>query len=480
MARVIDPRRHRNERIAASILILLVAAAAAVAIWWNGREQKELRSDRTYIPGPAVITPDVIALQELVRIDSSTPEGVAAAARWIAAYLQRNGIRAELIESAPSRLNVYARIEGREPGDALLLFNHLDVVPPGDGWTVEPFAAKVFGEKLYGRGTVDMKALTICQLVAFVAVAKSGRAPRHDLVFLATAEEEHGSREGMQWLLAHRSDLFHDVAYGLTEGGITELVGQKLTYFGVEVGGKQLVHAVVSASTRDALRGARTSLEPFMFPRRADRVVPAVRAYFEQVAPTRLQFRDALQDIDRTIREGRFWQLPPTYRDLVQNSLSTSAPRERDGRWEMDVFLINLPDEQPEARLAWLAKTIAPSGAFIRDVLVKEGPVVPSPHQTPLFALLTAEAEERYGVPAGVEVLYRSSTDSRFLRRRGIVCYGISPYMVDYYQSRAIHGSDESITVGAFTSGVAYLRAVVEAWSDGLQAAERRLPSGDK
>lgn len=465
MARVIDPRRHRNERIAAAVLVVVVASLAGAALFWNRAEEKALRSDRRYIPKPLKMTPDVVSLQELVRIDSSKPEGVAASARWIAAYLQRNGVRAELIESAPSMLNVYARIKGRAPGQALLLFNHIDVVPPGNGWSIEPFGAHLRGDQLFGRGTVDMKALTICQLVAFVDLARSGNAPAHDLVFLATAEEERGSREGMQWLLANRPDVFAGVAYGLTEGGITELVGDKLTYFGVEIGGKQMVQAVISAPTRDSLRAARIALEPSMFPRQAQRVIPAVRTYFEAIAPTRLQYREALEDIDRTIREGRFWDLAPTYRDLVQNTVATGPPEQRNGRWEMLVTMVNLPDEQPDARVAWLGRTIAPAGAVVREVPVREGPVPTSTEKTPLFNLLTAEARNRYGVPAGVVLLYRSTSDARFLRRRGITCYGISPYLVNYAQSLAIHNADEAITVSAFVEGVEYLRSVIRAWA---------------
>jgi acetylornithine deacetylase/succinyl-diaminopimelate desuccinylase-like protein len=458
-------RRHRKERIAAAIFVILAAAVALAIVRWNRLEEKSLQSDQRYIPRPVRITPEVTALQELVRIDSSTPEGVSRAARWIAAYLERNGIRAEIIESAPSMLNVYARIPGRSPGQGLLLFNHIDVVPPGEGWTTDPFGAVIGGDRMYGRGTLDMKALTLCQLAAFVEVARSKRRPAHDLVFLATAEEERGSRQGMQWLLANRPDLFEGVAYGITEGGITELIGERLTYFGIEVGGKQIIQAQISAPTRDSLRAARIALEPSLFPRQPTRVLPAVRRYFKDVAPTRLQFRDALADIDATIRDGGFWRLPPTYRDLLQNTVTTGPPHVVNGRWEMALTLVNLPDEDPDARVAWLRETIAPSGAYVRDVPVKEGPTAISSSDTRLFALLTEEARSRYKVPAGTQVLYRSTSDSRFLRSRGIVCYGVSPYLVNYFQSVSIHGPNESITLGAFQEGVEYLRNVVVSWS---------------
>ena len=467
---VIDPaererkrRRHRNERIVAAFIVHIAAGVAAAMLFWEKIETKALRSDTRYIPKPVKITPEVTMLQELVRIDSSKPEGVAAAARYIAAYLERNGIRAQLIESAPSMLNVYARIEGENRGDALLLFNHIDVVPPGEGWKrAAPFEAKIWGDEMIGRGTIDMKALTVCQLTAFVDIAKSGRKPAHDLVFLATAEEEQGSRLGMQWLLANRPDLFAGVASGITEGGITEIMGEQMTYFGIEIGGKQYVQTTVSAPTRAALKDARIRLEPFIFSRVPDRVLPEVRTHFAHLAPTRIAFRELLADIDGTIRNGQFHKLPPPYRSLLQNNVITGAPEKTGDRWQMVVTMLNLPDEEPERRVAWLRDVVAPARV---DVLWKEGPVPLASHKTRLFELLADEARDRYKVEAGVQVLYRSTSDARFLRTRGIAAYGVAPYPVTYFQSVTIHHADEAIRVGAFQDGVEYLTNVVREWA---------------
>lgn len=471
---VIDPaererkrRRHRNERIAATILVLLVAGGTWFAYRWSQREDDAMRGDLRYIPKEVKMTPEVTMLQELVRIDSSKPEGVAAAAKWMAAYLQRNGIRAELIESAPSMLNVYARIPGERRDGALLLFNHLDVVPAGkDGWRAPPFEGKLWGDLLFGRGTIDMKGLAVCQLAAFVDVAKSGRKPKHDLVFLATAEEEQGSRQGMQWLLAHRPDLFDGVAYGITEGGITEVLSERMTWFGIEIGGKQYVQAIIAAPRREDILRARMALEPFIFSRRPGRLLPQVREHYAQLAATRMQFKPYLEDIGKTIREGEFWRLPPTYRDLVQNSVVTGPPEKSGDQWQMLITMLNLPDEQPDARVAWLAKTVAPAGARVKEVPMKEGPVPLSRSDTRLFSILAEETRKRYQVQAGVQVLYRSTSDARFLRTRGIDVYGVSPYAVTYFQSLAIHNNDEAITVGAFQEGVSYLREAVGVWAD--------------
>lgn len=458
-------RRHRNERIFAAILVALAAIGAAAIVRWSEKEKQALGVNRRYIPQTVTMTPEVAMLQELVRIDSSKPEGVAAAAQWVAAYLQRNGVDAEVIRSSPSAFNVYARIKGKTRGNGLLLFNHLDVIPAGSDWTRPAFEATFFGDRMYGRGTIDMKALIVCQLAAVVDVAKSGRTPEHDLVFLATADEETGSRFGMQWLLANRADIFEGVAFGVTEGGITEMMSDQMTYFGIEIGGKQLVQVIVDAPTLAQLREARIALEPAMFSRTPDRVLPEVRTFFRQLAPTRVAYKTYLEDIDATIRAGQFWRLPATYRNLLQNSVTTVAPKQAGDRWEMEVSMLNLTDENPEARIAWLAGVVAPHGARVSRVLVKEGPGVFSSLQTPLFEILAAEARERYRVTAGSQILYRSASDSRFLRTRGITCYGVSPYPVSYYQSLTIHKADEFIIVGAFQEGVEYLRDVVRVWA---------------
>lgn len=460
-------RRHRNERIVAGIVILIAAAAAGGIAWWSHVEGEQLARDRRYIPKVSRITPEVLLLQEFVRIDTSNPKGAAAGARWIAEYLRRHGVTPEIIESAPDRLNVYARIRGRNRGEGLLLFNHIDVVPPGKGWQAPPFEGAIALNMMYGRGTLDMKAMTVCQLLAFLDVARSGRAPAHDLVFLATADEETGSRYGMQWIIAHRPDVLDGVRYGITEGGITEMMTERMTYFGIEVGGKQQVVLTVEGDDLESMRKARFALEPHMFSDEPDRVLPVVRDFFRDLAPTRLAFKPLLADIDGAVAQGQFWKLPPSYRDLTQNSFLVSAPARFDGRWSMTITQANLPDERPDDRIAWVERMVKPYGLRIGQIRQKQGPVPVSTADTALFRILEREAERHYKVEAGLQLLYRSATDARFLRPIGIICYGVSPYPVDFFQSISIHGPNERIRVDYFIDGIQYMRTVVGAWAAG-------------
>ncbi|HUP58829.1 MAG TPA: M20/M25/M40 family metallo-hydrolase [Thermoanaerobaculia bacterium] len=459
-------RRHRNERIAAAVLVLVLASVVVFFIRWNRTEEEALRADRRYIPLPARITPEVLMLRDYVRIDTSTVEGQRAGARWLAAELAKRGVTAELIESGPGRLNVYARLRGKQPGNGLLLFNHIDVVGADPAaWQRPPFAGEIFLNQLWGRGTLDMKALAICQLLAFAGVARGGRQPEHDLVFLATAEEEAGSENGMKWLLANRPDLFEGIAYGITEGGITEVMTERMTYFGIEVGSKQIVTVYLSHETMEPLNAARIALEPWITPVEPDRILPEVRTFFADVAPTRKAFKPFLADIDGTLARGDFWRLPFTYRELMQNTVRVTAPFHDGNRWSVRVILINLPDENPDARAAWLKEQVAPYGVIF-EIRQKEGPVPSSPARTPLFDILAREAKRLYKAPAGSEVLYRSTSDCRFLRPRGIACYGVSPYLVDFAQSASIHGADERIRLDWFMDGVEYIRNAVTTWAN--------------
>lgn len=461
-------RRHRNERIVAAIGVAILAAVVAGIIRWSNSLGEELKRDRRYIPAVTEVTPEIELLQEYVRIDTSTPQGAAQGAHWIAAYLRKHGVEPEIIASAPDRLNVYARIRGRARGGGLLLFNHIDVVPPGSSeWAHPPFSGAIALNQLWGRGALDMKALAICQLLAFIDVARSGDVPAHDLVFLATADEETGSHFGMRWIIANRPDVLADVKYGITEGGVTEMMTERMTYFGIEVGGKQQVSFTVEGDDLESVQKARIALEPYMFPHESERVLPVVRRFFRDLSPTRIAFKPMLADIDKNIADGQFWRLPAPYRDLTQNSLWATGPQRSGDKWTMTIRQANLPDEIPEERIAWAERIVAKYGLRIKTINDKQGPVPISPDDTPLFRILRREAEERYKVTAGLQVLYRSGTDARFLRPIGIICYGVSPYPVDFFQSTSIHGVNERIRIDFFLDGIGYMRGAVNAWAAG-------------
>ncbi|GAC1399639.1 MAG: hypothetical protein NVSMB68_14910 [Thermoanaerobaculia bacterium] len=318
---------------------------------------------------------------------------------------------------------------------------------------------------MYGRGAIDMKGIGICELRAFLDIAKSGRTPERDIVFLAVADEESGHGLGMPWLIRNRPDVLAGVRYSINEGGITEMLQERVTYFGIEVGTKQTVTLLVRAPSLAEMRQVRIALEPFFYQRTPEKITPEVRKWMVDLAPQRIAFRRQLENVDRAIAEGDFWRLPAGYREMTQNGVWAEAVVPRGGEWEMRTHLLNLPDTNPDERIEWLRRKIAPFHARVVEIVRKEGPVPLSSDRTPFYDLLARQARRAFRAPVGTEILNRSFNDSRFLRLRGIVAYGVSPFPVDYYQSETIHQPDERIRVDYFQQGVAFLRQVVEEYA---------------
>ncbi len=138
------------------------------------------------------------------------------------------------------RVNLYARLSAAAPvGGPLVLLHHMDVVPPGDGWTRLPFAAEIDDGRIWGRGAIDAKSLGISHLAAMVALQRERTALERDVIFLAVADEETGGAEGTQWLLKEHADLFAEAAFVLNEGGSNRVAGDRLFWWGIEVAQKR-------------------------------------------------------------------------------------------------------------------------------------------------------------------------------------------------------------------------------------------------
>lgn len=139
----------------------------------------------------------------LIRCQSVNPPGhEEVAARYIKELLEREGIQAELQWPAPGRANLTAVLTGQRPGPRLLLNGHLDVVPAGEDWSVDPFAATIKDGFLIGRGAADMKSGVAAMLYAAICLQRSGNPFAGELILFFNADEERVNL-GMRHFVEH-------------------------------------------------------------------------------------------------------------------------------------------------------------------------------------------------------------------------------------------------------------------------------------
>ncbi|MBF0528350.1 MAG: M20 family metallopeptidase [Deltaproteobacteria bacterium] len=140
--------------------------------------------------------------RDLIQSPSINPPAeTAGCAEIMVEFFNKNDIRTEIVEGRSGAVNIVARMAGQADGSRLLLNGHLDVVPPGPGWSVDPFGAELKDGRIYGRGAVDMKSGLAAMAMAMVTLKKSGFPFAGEIIFTGVADEETGSRWGTRHLL---------------------------------------------------------------------------------------------------------------------------------------------------------------------------------------------------------------------------------------------------------------------------------------
>ena len=149
----------------------------------------------------------------MIRIPTVNPPGehYEDCARYIGDTLHRLGFEIEYFaaEGRPEhttrypRLNVVGSRAGLARRPTVHLNGHFDVVPAGEGWTLDPFAGVVRDGKVYGRGSCDMKAGIAAAAFAAEAIRRAGVPVPGTIEVSGTVDEESGGFAGVAWLAEH-------------------------------------------------------------------------------------------------------------------------------------------------------------------------------------------------------------------------------------------------------------------------------------
>ncbi|GAB3600184.1 M20/M25/M40 family metallo-hydrolase [Microbacterium tumbae] len=407
-------------------------------------------------------------VRALIRIESvntgdpaTIGDGETRAARFVQERLEEVGIATELVEPAPGRGSVVARIPGSDPdAPALIVHAHLDVVPVDpDDWVHPPFGAVVEDGLLYGRGAVDMKDFAGVLLAVARDFARTGVRPRRDVVLAFVADEEAGGTWGASWLVDNRPDLFRGASEALSEvGGFSvPLNASSRAYLLATaekgVGGVRLrARGAAGHASRpqpdDAvvrLAGAVARIGEHRFP-----VVrtPALERFLAAFAAARgTAFED--DDLDERLEGLGF--IGKVAAAAVRSTAAPTVLRAGGksniipGSAEAIVDIRALPDDE-EQLLAELRRL---AGSGVEVTLSESMAPIAAPNDGPFIEAIAAavRAEDPEGVV--VPYLLPASTDNKHFARLGVHGYGFVPLRVpdDFDVYGQFHSADECVPV---------------------------------
>ena len=429
----------------------------------------------------------VQTLSDYLRVNTTNPPGnEMRAIDFLKGILEREGFEVQVLDTettalGPARGNLYARLRGNGTKKAVALVHHMDVVPASPSyWSVGPFSGTIRDGYVWGRGALDMKGIGIAQLMAMIALKRSGVPLDRDIVFIANSDEELGST-GAETFVKRHPDLLKDVEFLLTEGGDNPVHDGKVEYFGVSVAEKRtfwqrvVVHGVPSHASRPTkqnpaprLVAALDKLARYETPLH---VTPGVAKFFRDIS---VQYhgeqRAWLADAAQATRNprARAWLTSDTYWNaMLRNTVTLTVlsasnktnviPPEASA--ELDVRI--LPDADPAAFLASLQRVVNDTAVHITPEFTPRG-ALESPNDTDLFRAIERAAHERVPGALVTTPMLTGATDRPIYRALGIVTYGFDPFLVESADAqRGVHGNDERVSVENVKFGVKFLYDVL-------------------
>lgn len=366
-------------------------------------------------------------LAELVKVPSDNPPGdcrphAEAAAQLLEALgfvVERHPVPEALVRENGmySCTNLVVRERFGAGGPTVACNAHGDVVPPGLGWTADPYGAEIRDGRMYGRGVAVSKSDFATYAFALMALKQSGAKLAGAIELHFTYDEEAGGAIGPRWLLEQGiSKPDYAVSAGFSYGVTTAHNG--CLHLEVEVLGRS-GHAAEPHKGHDALEAATLILSDLY------------------------AYRKALTALESKIPGIGY---PTLVVGLIEGGINTNVVPDRV------VFRLDrriIPDEIPGAAERFLNALIRESVRKMDGIRVQvrrilfANPFVPLPGQERLVDALSGNASAVFGAevkPHGVP-LY---TDARHYSEAGIptVLYGAGPRTLEEANG---HRADENL-----------------------------------
>ncbi len=432
--------------------------------------------------GTAQESPTLKILQNLIRIDTSNPPGnEVVAAHHVKEILAKEGIDSEIIESAPGRGNLIARLKGDGSKPAMVLLGHLDVVPADPKeWDIPPFAAEIKAGELWGRGALDMKSLIAMEIEAFLRLHRGKSKLAGDVVLVLVADEEAGGTMGAEFLVKNHWDKI-EAKYVFNEGSVgVRKLGMDL--FPIQVAEKGVTWFKLTARGTSG-HGSMPS---------SDNAVAKLARAVDLLGSHRFPIEETLvlkEFLNRVAEKQVWWKrlgirllftpvIGPVVRHFVAGALSkekavravlshTISPTMLSAGYKVNVIPAEasasldariLPGETPEG---FLNKVRSLIGDGFDVELIKGSVPNESDFRTDFFRVIENAVLKQAPESVTAPMISAGGTDSRFFREKGAIAYGLIPLLLQPEQVEGLHGKNERIPVEWVEKGTQIVYDVV-------------------
>jgi len=425
-------------------------------------------------------------LAGLLRINTTNPPGnELAAARYLAGILEKEGITPEVLETAPGRGVVIARLRAGavpDPSRALLLLGHMDVVGvQKEKWSVDPFGGVTKDGYLYGRGAIDDKGMVIANLAVIVALKRGGVRLDRDVIYLADGDEEQGGEYSIKYLISKYWDKFA-AGFCINEGGRVMVKDGKVQYVGIQASEKVPVNVQVIATGSsghasqprkdNAVVHLAAAIAKFGAYETPAQPTVVVRRYFEQLAkieePEIAKWMRALETPDRAEHAARVLaEASPMWNSMLRDSISPTMlqagirvnviPSEATANLNIRL----LPGNTIDALLANLTKLVNDPQVRFQIAPDQGAPAPPSSMESELYQTIERASTAVFPGIVVLPFLSTGATDSAQLRLHNVQAYGLLPFPLTEADDRRMHADDERIPLESFGKGIEFLYRVV-------------------
>ena len=456
-------KTSRWSSLLAAVIIVLVGSSVCAA------------PDQPSLPWKTLEDEAVSLLSRYIQIDTTNPPGnEIKAAQFFKEIFDREGIEARIIESDPGRGNIYARLRGDGSKKAMVLLNHMDVVPADAKlWEEPPFSGLIKEGVIWGRGALDDKGPAIMELVAILALKRQNVSLKGDVIFLGTADEEAGGALGAGYLLEKYPELFQNVGVVLNEGGGIR-VGEdgRARFYNVSVAEKTPLWLNLTATGAPghgstpgnnlAVNKLIAALNRIMSYQSPVKVVPEVQQFYADTAYAEPEAqRSRYHDLRKSLEDPAFaaeFLRDPRNNARVRNTIAITGLKGSDktnvipARASAEIDIRLLPGEDPKMFTEAIRKLIADDSIKIETVL--SFPAATSPPHPETIRVISEISKTYDGGAPVIAPLVSGFTDCHFFREKGIPCLGFMPHRSTPGGEGLVHGVDERANVDSIKFGV--------------------------